>query len=177
MAEMKTIARPYARAAFAIAREHDEVALWRQTLAALSPLAANDSLRAYLYGPLWIGQRVAGEILASLSDKNERIERFITQLAKVHRLPLLKHIHQLFEQYAADAQGQVRATITSALPLDEQARALLLAALEKRFDKSVVAVCHTDETLLSGVMVRAGDLVMDGTISSCLARLADTLEH
>ena len=177
MAEPKTIARPYARAAFASAREHDEIDLWQQTLGTLGPLPEEPSLRASLHGPLWIGRRVAKETLAALGCKNERLEHFITQLAEARRLPLLNHIHRLFEQYVAEARGHIQAEIRSARPLGEEEKTTLCTALEKRLGKSVDATYRTDDTLLSGAIVRVGDLVMDGTLKSCLSRLADTLKY
>lgn len=180
MAEPKTIARPYARAAFAVAQANNEIDLWQQTLASLGPLSSDQSLRASLYGPLWMGRRIAEEILAFINSKgnnNERIACFVTCLAEACRLPLLEHIHRLFEQYVAEASGHVQATIESAHPLEEAEKSSLTTALEKHLGKSADATYKTNKDLLGGVIIRIGDTVMDATLRSSLMRLEDTLKH
>ena len=167
MAELKTIARPYALAAFRSAGKHGDASQWLHALATLKPLAANRSL----------ADAVAALPAQVEGGTQTRIKNFIAQLARMRRLPLLEHIHLLFEQYTIEAQNRVKATIISARPLESSQQTSLLTALEQRLGQPVEAVYQIDATLMAGVIVRVGDQTIDGSIKARLSRLTDALTH
>ena len=181
MAELRTMARPYARAAFAAAKERDEIALWRGALADLAAVVGRDDLRAALRGPKRLSVRVADEAVKALSERgervNERINNFMRMLAERRRLPLLGEISRLFETYEADAAGRLRARVTGARAFDADKRAEIEAALKERMGSDVEAIYDEDKTLLAGVLVRVGDRIIDGTLKFRLERLAAELQH
>lgn len=174
MAELRTMARPYARAAFACATENDELSLWREALGALARISEEPGLRPALRGPRRLSERVCEDALQALGEEraNERVRNFLRMLAVRRRLPLLSEIARLFDAYAIDADGRVRVEVTSARALDAAERDRVEKALAGRLGRKVQASYDEDATALAGLLVRVGDRVMDGTLKSRLERLS-----
>ena len=104
-------------------------------------------------------------------ELGDRGANFIRLLAENRRLGLLPEIAQGFEQLRADAERTIEATVRSASPLGDQERAALAQALKKRLDREVTLKCETDPRLIGGAVIRAGDLVIDGSVRGKLERL------
>ncbi len=178
MAETAAIARPYARAAFAAARSRGQLEQWSELLAFCAAAVRDPMLRAVLDSPRLTRARAA-ELMERLCAERltEEGRRFLRLLAERRRLALLPEIARLYEQLRAEAEGSVRAEVISARPLDEAARARLAEALARRLGRRVELEARVDPALLAGAVVRAGDLVIDGSARARLARLAARLSR
>jgi F-type H+-transporting ATPase subunit delta len=176
MADRLTVARPYAKAAFAKAQAASRLGAWSGALARAAATVADPRVRALFGSP-----QVTAAQLASLvsdvagSELDEQGRNFISLLAENKRLPFLPEISQIFNQLKDDAERVVDVQITAAVPLPEAEGAQLTAALEKRFGRKVRVQSSVDPSLIGGAVVRAGDLTIDGSVKARLARLAREL--
>jgi F-type H+-transporting ATPase subunit delta len=173
MADRLTIARPYARAAFEEARQNGGLAPWSEALQAAAMVVKDPRVANLLDNP-----RVTAEQLAGLVDGiaaaplGEQGANFVRTLAHNHRLGYLPEIAELFALLKDDAEGVEDVTLTSAAPLDEAQRRKLSAALERRLRRRVRLHCELDPALIGGAVLRAGDLVIDGSLRTRLERIA-----
>ena len=176
MAELSTLARPYARAAFEYARDRGELAQWSQQLALAAAVTRQQAMAAVLTSPSLTAQQQAqtlGEVCGEALDGAAR--NFITILADNKRLALLPQIAALFEQYKADQEKSVDVEVVSAFALGDTARDKLTAALGRKLEREVKVRTAVDADLLGGVLIRAGDLVIDGSVRGRLNKLAEAL--
>jgi len=176
MAELTTIARPYAEAAFRIAQEADVLPAWSQMLRFLAEVAADPQMAAALDNP----KLTAGDKSALLlSVGGERLDAqgksFVRVLVEADRVGVLPQIRTLFETLKNDADGVAHARIDSAFPLTDAQAAELKAALEKRFGRKIEATVNVDPALGGGARITVGDTVIDGTIEAQLAAMATQL--
>ncbi len=173
MAERITIARPYARAAFESARTGRQLAEWSRALAAAAAGVADPAVQGLLGSPKLPKEQLA-QIFIELAGRElgGRGANFMRLLAENRRLGLLPEIAQGFEALRAEAERTIEATVVSASPLGDKERAALVQALKKRLDREVTLKCETDPRLIGGAVIRAGDLVIDGSVRSKLERLS-----
>jgi len=179
MSQSLTLARPYARAVFALAEQHATLTDWSQVLAFSATAAAQPSLRSLLTHPQLSNE--AAVALLACPAVPETISALYTQflnvLAQARRLAQLPDIFALFEQLRRDASRVVKATIASACVLTETQRTTLLTALEQRLNRRVEADFLVDESLLGGALIDAGEVVIDGSVKGKLQRLQAALIH
>lgn len=176
MSSTLTLARPYARAAFALARESSRLQPWSDLLGFAAAVASDPRVQTLLGHP----RLVAGEGVALLlppGDSDPTFAQFLTVLADNGRLSLLPEIAGLYAEQMAEAQRVVKAKITSATPLDAAELATLQGALKKRFGREVEIETALDPELLGGAVIDAGDVVIDGSLRNKLARLQTALTH
>ena len=176
MAEKATIARPYARAAFAQAQSSSAVAAWSAVLASASAAIADDRVATLLGNPRVRITELA-EFLVEVSGASTLSEpkNFLQLLAQNGRLGLLPEIDCQFEALRADLENTAEVTLTSAIALSSEQQAKFTAALTQRLRRAVHLHYAVDPTLIGGAVVRAGDFVVDGTLRAKLARLSETL--
>jgi F-type H+-transporting ATPase subunit delta len=173
MADRLTIARPYARAAFEEARSNGGLAPWSDALQTAALVVQDPRVMSLLDNP-----RVTPAELAQLVDGiaaaplGEHGANFVRTLADNHRLGYLPEIAELFDSLKDDAEGMVDVTVTSASSLDRTQLAKIAAALERRLRRKVRLHCETDPALIGGAVLRAGDLVIDGSLRTRLERIA-----
>jgi F-type H+-transporting ATPase subunit delta len=173
MAERLTIARPYAKAVFALARAGKRLPQWSQALSVAASVVADTRVAALLGNP-----GVSAEQLVDLitgvggSAFDENAKNFIRTLAANKRLAFLPEIAARYEQLRADAERTVDVTVTSAVELSAEQQQHYTQAMKKRLDREVRLHCAVDPTLLGGAVVRADDLVIDGSVRAGLAQLA-----
>ena len=176
MAELTTIARPYAEAAFRIARDGNALPVWSQMLRFLSDVAADPQAAAALDNPKLTA---ADKTALLLSIGGERLDatgrNFVRVLVEADRVAVLPQIRTLFETLKNDADGVAKARIDSAFPLSDGETAELKAALEKRFGRKIEATVNVDPALGGGARITVGDTVIDGTIEAQLAAMATQL--
>jgi len=178
MAEKITIARPYARAAFAYAQEHKAFAKWSELLGNASAVVADERVARLLSSPrLTPSQLVAliGETSGVALDEHGR--NFLDTLAQNRRLGLLPEIAAIYETLRAEVENIADVQITSAVALSDAQRERLSNALRKRMQREIRLHCDVDASLIGGAIVRSGDLVIDGSLKSGLERLASELAH
>jgi F-type H+-transporting ATPase subunit delta len=172
MAERLTIARPYAKAAFEAAQAAGQLPAWSRALSAAAAGVAETSVQALLGSPKLPREQLA-QIFIELvgSEIGSPGANFIRVLAENRRLGVLPEIAQAFDTLRAEAERTIAATVVSATALDEPARAALVQVLKQRLQREVTLECEIDPRLIGGAVIRAGDLVIDGSVRSKLERL------
>jgi F-type H+-transporting ATPase subunit delta len=111
------------------------------------------------------------------SELNDRAKRFVQVLAANKRLPLLPEIQALFEALRAEEQATLDVSVASAYPLSEAEFEKLKTALSRRFDREVTMVSEVDASLIGGAVIRAGDVVIDGSLKGRLEKLRETIQR
>jgi F-type H+-transporting ATPase subunit delta len=176
MAERITTARPYAKAIFALARKNNTVADTAAGLLLGAQVVADPTVHALLGSPhvtaAQLSELVNG-IAGNKLDENGR--NFVTLLAQNRRLGFLPEIAALFEQMKAEVENAVEVEVTSATALSPDQESRYAAALQKKLGRTVRLRTKVDQALLGGAVLRAGDLVIDGSIKGRLDRLATEL--
>jgi F-type H+-transporting ATPase subunit delta len=173
MAERITIARPYAKAVFKLANSQKRMPQWSDALGLAAAVVADARVGALLSNPA-----VSAEQLASLVTEvggerlDEQARNFIATLAANRRLGYLPEIAARYEQLRADAERTIEVTVTSAVELSAAQKSQYTQALAKRLGREVHLSCQTDPGLLGGAVVRADDLVIDGSVRAGLTQLA-----
>lgn len=175
MSQALTLARPYARAAYAIAREAGAAAQWSDALGFAARVAADPRVHALLGHP-HLGREDAVALLAP-EGAPQSFADFLGLLADNRRLPLLAEIAGLYEELRADAERIVKAKVTSAAALPGAELETIRAALKRRFGREVELETAVDEALIGGAVIDAGDVVIDGSVRGKLARLQSALAH
>jgi F-type H+-transporting ATPase subunit delta len=178
MAEKLTIARPYALAAFQYAAAHQALPNWSAMLELLAGIAGDPEMAELLDSPQLTETQIADLFISiggeSLDDK---CANFIRLLAENRRLGLLPEIAALYEIERRAAEKTIRAEFITTYPATEAQKSEVSAALRKRLGREIELECTTDASLLGGAIIRAGDLVIDGSVRGKLERLAGTLSH
>lgn len=173
MSQPLTLARPYARAAFALSREAGRSADWSKALAFAARVAADPQAQAVLGHPLLSSADAVGLLVIDGAD--EAFVRFLGLLADNRRLPLLPEISGLFEELRAEADRVVKARVTAAAELPAAELESIKAALKKRFGREVEIETAIDASLIGGAVIDAGDVVIDGSLKGKLSRLQSAL--
>jgi F-type H+-transporting ATPase subunit delta len=178
MAEALTVARPYAQAAFNFASEQGTLKEWSDMLGLLARIAEDAAMQDVIDSPHMTEQQLAN-LFISVGGEHlaENCANFIRVLATNRRLALLPEISALYEIKRRDAEGSVQAELVSAFPATDAQQAEIIASLKKRLGRDVTLTCSTDATLLGGAIIRAGDLVIDGSVRGKLDRLGAALNH
>jgi F-type H+-transporting ATPase subunit delta len=173
MSQALTLARPYARAAFAIARDERAFAQWSDSLGFAARVAADPRVASLLGDPKLADTDAV--MLLSPEPHTESFARFLALLADNRRLALLPEVAGLYEELRAEAERVVRATVTSAATLPESELDKIKAALRQRFGREVEVETAVDESLIGGAVIDAGDVVIDGSLRGKLERLQSAL--
>jgi F-type H+-transporting ATPase subunit delta len=178
MADRATIARPYARAAFAHAREGKVLAAWSKLLGTAAAVAA-DSRVARLIGNPHVTRDELVELLAGIAGEagGKEGRNFLRALAANRRLMLLPEIAAQFETLRAEVENIIDVEIVAAREIAAPQQKRLTEALERRLGREVRMHTRIDESLIGGAVVRAGDLVIDGSLKGRLTRLASALTN
>ncbi|HKK23687.1 MAG TPA: F0F1 ATP synthase subunit delta [Pseudohaliea sp.] len=178
MAELSTLARPYARAAFEYASDKGELEGWLTQLQLAAALAAEPRVVALLGDPSLTTAQQAEQFLGLLGDEAAGpVRNYLRVLAGNRRLPLLPQVCRQFADLKAERERVVEVQVHSAFDLPEDVRDRIAAALGKRLEREVVVTSETDPALLGGVLIRAGDTVIDGSVRGRLNKLAEALTH
>lgn len=176
MSSTLTLARPYARAAFALARESGRLQPWSDLLGLAATIASDARVQALLGHPKLDAADAVGLLLPP-GDSDPTYAQFLRVLADNGRLALLPDVAALYADLLAESQRVVKAKITSATPLDAAELAKLQSALKKRFGREVDVETALDPELLGGAVIDAGDIVIDGSLRNKLARLESALTY
>jgi F-type H+-transporting ATPase subunit delta len=168
-----TLARPYARAAFAIARDGGKLAGWSDALGLAARIAADPRVAALLGHPR-LGRDDAVALLAP-EAADAAFADFLGLLFDNRRLPLLAEIAGLYDELRFEAERVVKAKVTSAAALPAAELESIRAALKQRFGREVEVEAAVDEALIGGAVIDAGDVVIDGSLRGKLERLQTVL--
>ena len=176
MSEFVTVARPYAKAAFDFAVEHNRVEGWQHMLAFAAEVADNEQMTELLSGAL-APETLSESFIAICGEQlDTNGQNLIRVMAENGRLKVLPDVLKQFVQLRAALEAIVEVEVTSASTLTEAQLSKINAAMEKRLSRKVKLNCKIDKSVMAGVIIRAGDMVIDGSVRGRLDRLADVLQ-
>jgi len=176
MAENSTIARPYAQAAFDIANEKSDLKNWSDMLHNIAAVTSDALMSDMISNPSIEREKIVDVIVDVCGDNlNDLAKNFVKVLADNGRLNVAEEIAQAYEEHRAEAEKTVEAEVTSAFPLSDAQIKSMAEALKKRLGREVTLKTNVDETIVGGAIIRAGDLMIDGSVSGRLEKLATTL--
>ena len=176
MAERATIARPYAKAAFAVAREAGRLDQWSRWLATAREVVLSDEFQKLERSPGVSTEQLEG-LVASIAgaDLDAHGQALLRLLTENGRLDFLPEIAVRFKELVAEAGNIADVEIVSATVLDERQKERLAAALRQRLRREVRLHCAVDPALVGGAVVRSGDMLIDGSLRGKLERLETEL--
>jgi F-type H+-transporting ATPase subunit delta len=176
MSELTTIARPYAKAAFDYALEANTVDNWLSQLTFAAQVSQDETIKAYLSGGASVEQATALFLNVCGEQVDSKGQNFLKVLADSHRLLVLPQVLTQFAELKAEYEKTVNVDVTSAVEVTAEQETKISAALEKRLACKVKLNCKVDATIVSGLIIQAGDMVIDGSVQGKLNRLAKTLQ-
>lgn len=176
MSELTTIARPYAKAAFDYAVENKGVEQWLSMLCCAAQVANHESIQRILSGTASAGRQAEIIVEICAEQLDEYGQNLIKLMAENGRLIALPQVYELFVELKAEYDKEIDVDITSAVDLDDKQQASISASLEKRLARKIKLNCNLDSGLVAGMVIKAGDTVIDGSVRSKLNRLADSLQ-
>lgn len=176
MSEITTAARPYARALFELARKDESYEAWNEQLAFLAAVAAEPRVQSLLTSPRMRNDERA-EAFVKLCEGyiNDSGANLVRVMADNRRLTLLPAVADIFRELSDEAQGILEAHVDSAFDVTDPQKDAIKKALGEKLGKTITLECDTDADLLGGIVIRAGDLVIDGSVRTRVAQLAAQL--
>lgn len=176
MAELSTLARPYAKAAFEYAVDADDLQGWSSSLALAGSVAQQESVSKLLSSPSTTAEQLASQFKGICGDQLlVGCQNFISILSENRRLQLLPQISAQFEMMKANREKAVDVEIISSHKLDDKQQQILSDALSNKLQRKVNLQVNIDKSLLGGAVIRAGDTVIDGSLRGRLTKLAESL--
>ena len=178
MAELTTVARPYAEAAFRSAVEAKDVAGYAAKLLTMGAAAATREAASVLGNPK-VSAKEKAELLFSVAGGSvpEVLKNLANALIESQRATLLPYISEHFERLRRDHDGVVKAVITSAFALSDADKASLIDGLAKKYGKKVDAEVRVDASLIGGARIQVGDDVIHASVRDTLDKMAIALAH
>ena len=176
MAEIATVARPYAEATFQTALQKNMLAPVGEGLALVAAIASDEQMRSILTDPKVNAQQKKELFNAIAGERAEpTVRNLLAVLVDNRREALIGEIAKQFDELRHEHERVLRARITSAQPLSEQQRGEIVAALEKRYGKKIEAELDVDPELLGGARVQIGDQVIHASVRDALGQMAAAL--
>ena len=173
MAENTTIARPYAQAIFDLAKQQGDLASWSAMLELTTSVVTDAQVAPLLGNPSVTKEQMIDLILGVCGDNlNDTGKNMVRVLAENSRLNVLPEIAALYEAERASAEGTLKADVVSASELSAEQQQSISETLKKRLGREVSLEITIDESLLGGVIIRAGDLVIDNSARGKLDKLS-----
>lgn len=176
MSELTTIARPYAKAAFDFAVEKGNTETWAEMLFFAAQVAQNESVAQLLKGDRAGAELTEMFLTICEGQLDENGQNLIKVMAENGRLSVLPLVSELYLGLVAEFKQEVEAGVVSATELTKDQEANIIASLEKRLARKVKLNCSVDKSLIAGLVITAGDLVIDGSVRGKIDRLADSLQ-
>lgn len=177
MSTAESLARPYARAAFDLARESGTLAEWSSKLEFAAAVARNPHVQSLIGSPAFGGDRLVSVFLPPGEKADSAFANFVATLAANRRLTIFADIAEGFVALKREAEGVLKVAVRAAVPLETGQAEALKAALAKRFGRQIELTSTIDESVIGGAIIDAGDIVIDGSVRGRLERLAQTLTH
>jgi len=176
MAELTTIARPYAEAAFRLAQEQNAYPAWSQMLSLVSQVATDPQMSAALDNPQLTAADKEALLLKVCGDRLDGQGRnFLRVLVEADRLAVLPQISALFDSLKDAAEGVAKAQIDTAFPLSDAELADIRTGLERHFGTKIEATVSVVPELIGGARITVGDTVIDGSVQAKLQAMAARL--
>jgi F-type H+-transporting ATPase subunit delta len=178
MAELATIARPYANAVFDVAKRKNAIDAWSRQLAVTASVAADPAVNEVIESPAVTSVQKANTIARVCGDDlSSEGKQFLQVLAANKRLHLLAEISAQFDALRAREEATLEVEVISAYALNDIEQQRLVEALSRRFAKEIQLTSRVDESLLGGAIIRAGDTVIDGSVRGKLNKLGETIQR
>ena len=176
MAELATLARPYAQAAFNFARKSGTLSDWSNALRTAADISSDAKFSALIGNPLLSRDRLCELLFDIGTDQfSDEVRRFLRTMVENDRLPMLTEVSRLYDKLLNDEENRVEVEVVSAYAVKKDQQRVLIEALEKRFGKAVELNTRIDKTLIGGAIIRIGDEVIDGSLSGGLKQMATQL--
>lgn len=178
MAELTTVARPYAKAAFEYANAEGklELALWSNQLALAAAIVQDEAFARYLSRPsMTVAEQTAALFAACGGELSASVRNFLGLVAANKRLMALPAIADLYEEEKAKSEKTADVVVTSAFALSDEQQEALAKQLAVKLDRRINIRTEVDIALIGGIVVRTGDLVIDASVRGKLAKLSATL--
>ena len=176
MADSSTQSRPYAIAAFKQASEENQVKQWSEMLALLEQVVGDATMKGAIANPRVNREQLAALIIDvcgdALSDTGKNFVRVLTEYGRLDSIP---DVRAIYEQRRAELEGRSQVHVRSAYELDDAQRQTIAQSMAKRLGGEVDLTVEVDDSLIGGMVIRAGDSVIDGTLRGRLAQLGQTL--
>ncbi|MDP4537137.1 F0F1 ATP synthase subunit delta [Alkalimonas collagenimarina] len=176
MSELTNIARPYAKAAFDFALEHNALSGWQQMLAFAAEVAKDEQMNVFLRS------NSTADTQANLFNQvcgeqfDQPVQNLIKLMAENQRLLALPEVFVQFSELKDDHEREISVDVIAATELNAAQQEKLAAALSKRLARKVKLNCSVDPNVVGGMLMKAGDMVIDGSIRGKLDRLITTLQ-
>lgn len=177
MAESSSLARPYAKAVFELAQSAQSFNDWSERLGNLAQVTENETVRQAIASPAVDQAQLIGAILAAIKSDDAETRNLVALLAENDRLTVAFDLAAQYEALRAEAEKVTEAEVVSAIALSDVQREAITARLKDKLGTDVKLTATIDETLIGGAIIRAGDLVVDGSVRAKLASLASSLTH
>ncbi len=176
MAELITLARPYAKAAFEIALQDSELDKWSSMIALTAAVAGHSKVSVVLGSPSLSSEQIAKAFIEVCGEElDAKGKNFISLLAENKRLVLLPEISSLFEILKANQEMSVDVEITTAFEISSDVSNKLAQALKDRLKREIILTTNVDQSLIGGAVIRAGDNVIDSSVRGKLSKLAESM--
>jgi F-type H+-transporting ATPase subunit delta len=176
MSQAITAARPYAQAAFDEAQKQNDLNGWSDVLAAGAAVVASPDMNTVIGDPRVQRRQLEDVMQAACETKPGSTQsNFLRLLVENQRLVLLPEIAEAYEAMRAEALKSLDVTVSSAFDLNAAQQQKIADALKKRYNRAITLSCKTDKNLVGGVVIRAGDQVIDGSVETRLQELANAL--
>lgn len=176
MAEVSTIARPYALAAFKQAKQEDELAQWSDMISLLARIVGDRQMKGILASPKVKREELASLIIDICGDRlSETGGNFVRVLAEKGRLAYLPEIERIYAEERAASEGRSQVEVRSAFELNDEQKSHITSAMAKRLGTDVSLSVEVDDSLIGGVVIRAGDMVIDASLRGRMNRLTNSL--
>ena len=174
--EAITIARPYAEAVFARSQESDTLELWSEVLAFLAQVVADPAMSRILADPKFDRETLSGLLLEIGGERlNDEAQNLVRLLVQNDRLPVLPEIAELFEQLKAESLRTLNVHVRSAYVLQPAQEKQIAEALKSKLGREITITSEKEPELIGGIHIRAGDMVIDASVSGQLQQLANEL--
>ena len=178
MQDKTTIARPYAQAVFETASEESKLTEWSEMLALLKAVVTDAQMTSVLTNPKLDAAALSDFVLSVCGDAlSETGGNLVKVLASASRLPIIPELHSLYEQLRAEAEGVIDVGVTTAYELTAEQQTEISKAMAIRLGRKVEITSDVDDSLIGGVVIRAGDSVIDASVKGRLKALATQMTN
>ncbi|WP_261817955.1 F0F1 ATP synthase subunit delta [Vibrio gallicus] len=180
MSENTNIAHPYAKASFDFALSENKLQEWQKMLEVLVTVVNEESIANAIASADGAGAQQAEQIADVILEIcegiiDEHVQNLIKVMSENGRLSIVDQMYQLFCGLKDEYERVIPVTVTVSEPLSEQQVSSLTAALEKKLERQVELEQETDATLVGGIVIKAGETIIDGSLNTSIERLASQL--
>lgn len=176
MAEISTLARPYAKAAFQVALQDSSLDAWSKMLSMSAAITINEKVGALLTDPSLSSEQLAAIFIELCADElNDKGKNFVNLLAENKRLVLLSAISEQFDALKANQEKTLNVEVTSAYELSSETLDKLADSLKTRLQRDIILNTNVDQSLLGGAVIRTDDTVIDSSVRGKLVKLAESM--